>query len=142
MLQASLPEFSTKLRLVVRQNGTSGEFKVHYAKISLKQNDEPMGNRDAWTETELHRKALSGVWTKNVSVNATKDPSLSSQYRKELISWVIKTHKRISRKHLFYYSCEFNFRYRNLINHLKGFQMLLDVLVLHPKLAYKNLLSR
>lgn len=141
MLQATLPEFSTKLRLVVRQNGTSGEFKVHYAKISLKKRDEPQLNQDNSIKKELHRKALSGVWTKNISFNATKDPSLSSQYRKELISWVIKTHKRISRKHLFYYSCEFNFRYRNATNPSKGWEMLLDVLVLHPKLAYKKLLS-
>lgn len=141
MLQATLPEFSTKLNLVVRQIKTSGESKVHYAKISLKKRDEPQLNQDNSIEKKLHRKALSAVWKNNISFNSTKDPSLSTQYRKELISWIIKTHKRISRKHLFYYCCEFNFRHRNLINHLKGWEMLLDVLVRHPKLAYKNLLS-
>lgn len=141
MLQATLPEFSTQLQLVVRHNKISGECTVHYAKISLKKRDELELNQDSSMLKELHRKAISTVWTNNLSFVSTKKPSFASHYRKELISWLIKTHKRISRKHLFYYCCEFICRYRNLINHLKAWEMLLDVLVLHPKLAYKKLRS-
>jgi len=141
MLQASLPEFSTQLQLVLRHGKNKDEYAIHYAKISLKKRHELELKRLNPIEREFHRKAISAVWINNLSVTSTKESSFASSYRKELISWIINTHKRISRKHFFYYCCEFNFRYSNLINYFKAWEVLLDVLVLHPKLEYKKLRS-
>lgn len=141
MLQASLPEFSTQLQLVLRHDKKLDEYAIHHARISLKKRDELELKQLNSIGKEFHRKAISAVWINNLSFTTSIDPSFASRYRKKLASWIINTHKRISRKHFFYYCCEFNFRYSNLTNYLKAWEMLLDVLVLHPKLEYKKLRS-
>lgn len=141
MLQAASPEFSTNLLVVTRKDKNSGRYTVRFAKASLKTHYNSIEDNGESADKQLYKRAVSKLWVNHVSFKKGKNPMLAHRYRKALIFWVKRTHKCISRKHLFYYCCEFNFRYRNLINHLKAWEMLLDVLVLHPKLAYKKLRS-
>lgn len=131
----------TTIRSVSRK-GTHGCHRYFASAKSVRQEkyrttekeDEP--DEKALKEHKLARGAL---WKRNLIFRSEGDPEMMRQYKIDLEEWVRFTHFHISRKHLFYYCCEFNFRKCKKAKMKIGPEELIQSMVLHPWLRFSRI---
>jgi hypothetical protein len=86
-----------------------------------------------------HKLARGAFWKQNLVFGTCSESVEVKEYRKELDAWVRKTHFHISKKHLFYYCCEFNFRKWKKVSLEIGPKELIQSMVLHPWLRFAKI---
>lgn len=86
-----------------------------------------------------HKLARGASWKENLVFGASNESCEVKEYRTELEAWVSKTHFHISKKHLFYYCCEFNFRRWKKESLKIGPKELIKSMVLHPWLRFAKI---
>lgn len=86
-----------------------------------------------------HKLARGSFWKQNLIFGVSNEPREVKEYRTELEAWVHKTHFHISKKHLFYYCCEFNFRKWKKVSLEIGPKELIKSMVLHPWLRFAKI---
>lgn len=89
---------------------------------------------------EQYSKARGDQWMGNLVVRKNFVVIQNSHFKNELAQWVKRTHHHISKKHLFYYCCEYTYRrWRRKMNQSDGFYNLMQVMVKHPWLSFKRI---
>lgn len=87
----------------------------------------------------MHKLARGSFWKQNLVFETCCDSEKVKEYRTKFGAWVRKTHFHISKKHLFYYCCEFNFRNWKNVSHEIGTKELIQSMVLHPWLRFAKI---
>lgn len=90
---------------------------------------------------EKHKKACGKRWLINLQMSRGSDERLCEKYRNQLVDWIQSTHQHISEKHMFYYCCEFNFRYNQKQSRsaFLNFLEVMDSMVQLPWFSYRLL---
>ncbi len=91
----------------------------------------------------LHSMARGDEWLNHLC-ECEADQSTSRPLIREMIkAWIKITHVHISHKHLYYYCCEFSFRYRNREQLRKKSTCfkLLKAMIIHPWLSFDRIAS-
>lgn len=89
-------------------------------------------------QVNIHRRARGDACKKGLLPFVKQGDESVQGFIQALLNWVKETHIHISRKHMFYYLCEFSYRYFKIQEHQKGFLLLIQIMVKHPWLAYKR----
>lgn len=121
-----------------RVNPFTGEYFVetaHFQTFELKNHSKIKPNAK---QISFHRRARGDAWTKGVLPFVDQRDESVQGFIRALLTWVKQTHIHVSRKHMFYYFCEFSYRYFKIQEHHKGFPLLIQIMIKHPWLAYKR----
>jgi len=90
---------------------------------------------------EEHRMARGDAWQERMVLDVAKEEDLVLQYAVKIKSWIKSTHHHVSKRHLFYYCGEFNYRYWRSKEVDLGFFELLQAMVKHPWLRYQKFVA-
>lgn len=88
-----------------------------------------------------HRMARGNAWQERMILNDKKDKDFVLKYASRIKSWIRSTHRHVSKRHLFYYCGEFNYRYWRSKEVDLGFFELLQAMVKHPWLRYQKFVA-
>lgn len=86
--------------------------------------------------------AKGNTWMKSLMhLEGEENAEMKNDFISGLIGWIRNTHRHVSPKHLFYYCSEYAYRFFNIQKNSRGFPRLIQAIILHPKLEYKQLVE-
>lgn len=121
-----------------RINPFTGECFIEMAHFQTFELEKYKTIKPKETQISFHRKARGDAWTKGLLPFVNERNESVQEFVQGVLSWIKQTHIHVSRKHMFYYLCEFSYRYFKMQEHQKGFPLLMQIMIKHPWLAYKR----
>lgn len=120
-------------------------FKGHYFIESVKFRAFPLAlelnHTDLDEQKRIHSKAKGNAWMFSLLNTLEENMLMKIDYLNGLTSWIKSTHRHVSSKHLFFYCSEYAYRFFSKQKKSKGFPRLIQAIILHPKLEYKQLVD-
>ena len=121
-----------------RVNPFTGDYFVEMARFKAFTLKKYNATKPMEKHITFHRRARGNAWTKGLLPYVNKRDESAQEFVQGVLSWIKQTHIHVSRKHMFYYLCEFSYRFFKMQEHQKGFPLLIQLMVKHPWLAYKR----
>jgi hypothetical protein len=120
-------------------------FKGHYFIESVKFRAFPQAiesnPNNVYGQKRIHSKAKGNAWMFSLVNVFEENVQMKIDYLHGLSSWIRNTHRHVSPKHLFFYCSEYAYRFFSIRKKSKGFPRLIQAIILHPKLEYKQLVD-
>lgn len=143
MLFESQINRATKISVISALNPFTNKRSVHFGEAKsievFKLNE--LSEQELKLCRQEHRMARGEAWQERMIIEDVKEKGLVYRYAAEIKSWIRSTHHHVSKRHLFYYCGEFNYRYWRSKDVDLGFFELLQAMVKHPWLRYQKFVA-
>ncbi len=118
-------------------------FEGYYFAEAARFNSVPscivLSDHELMEKKVIHSKARGNAWLLSLMPLSGENVEMKADFLCGFTNWIRCTHRHVSPKHLFYYCGEYAYRFFNIQSNSRGFPRLIQAIILHPKLQYKQL---